>query len=386
MSSSRRGFRRRYLIAAAVSVATLAVGTLPPVAAGAAVVGTKQSVVPGVVVWRVHFRSTNGRSEYGTLMSVDLTNRRLGINAAIARSREGGDFRPLSALADSTGAVAGINADFFNLGSPNGPTSGGFIRSGAVYKTPRRKFDANLYVRPNRTAAIGAVPFYGTLVDGTARTELRSINNINDAQNGYITKVTHLAANVHVPSSCRMVTLALGTKSARVLGASSGHFLASVPANRAYLVGCHAGARWLSLHARAGSTLTSSITFPNGKPHALVSGGRVLIKDGRRYLDRGNIHHVTGYHAETFTCVSRDGQHLLMGVVDNYTRRETGISNAGLTNYLLGKRCWSAVVFDGGGSTTLVARTQRGSGAQVMNDPADGAQRWIPDGLFVYQH
>lgn len=386
MPSSRRRFRRRYVIAAAVSAATLVAGTLPAAAAGAAVVGTKQTIVRGVAVWRVHFRSTDGRSEYGTLMSVDLTNRRLGINAAIAGGREGGDFRPLPALADSTGAVAGINADFFTLGSANGPTSGGFLRSGAVYKTPRRNFDANLYVRPNGTAAIGAVSFHGTLVDGTARTELRSINNINDAQNGYITKVTHLAANVHVPSSCRMVTLALGAKSAKVLGAGSGHFLASVPADRAYLVGCHAGARWLSRHARTGSALTSSITFPNGKPRALVSGGRVLIKDGKRYLDRGNIHHVTGYHAETFSCVSRGGRHLLMGVVDNYTRRETGISNAGLTNYLLGKRCWSAVVFDGGGSTTLVARTQRGSGAEVMNDPADGAPRWIPDGLFVYQH
>jgi hypothetical protein len=43
------------------------------------------------------------------------------------------------------------------------------------------------------------------------------------------------------------------------------------------------------------------------------------------------------------------------------------------------------MVFDGGGSTEMVARLPGHRSVSVLNVPSDGNQRPIPNGLFVYR-
>ena len=44
----------------------------------------------------------------------------------------------------------------------------------------------------------------------------------------------------------------------------------------------------------------------------------------------------------------------------------------------------SGMQFDGGGSSTIVARTPGSADAAVQNSPSDGVERRVADGLFVY--
>ena len=57
-----------------------------------------------------------------------------------------------------------------------------------------------------------------------------------------------------------------------------------------------------------------------------------------------------------------------------------------LTTYLLHLHCYSALSFDGGGSSTLVARTPGHTSAVVQNKPSEGTLRAIPNGLYVFAH
>src|SRR3954449_4531167 len=95
--------------------------------------------------------------------------------------------------------------------------------------------------------------------------------------------------------------------------------------NQAALVGCSAGATWLSANVLRGHRITVATSFTGGPVQSLISGGRVLIRDGKRYADP-SAHGVSGHNAETFACVGGNGTKLLLGVIDK------GWHSAGVTN------------------------------------------------------
>jgi exopolysaccharide biosynthesis protein len=127
-----------------------------------------------------------------------------------------------------------------------------------------------------------------------------------------------------------------------------------------------------------------SVGFAGAPIAALVDGAQILVKDGKGYRDP-RAHVIQDHHAETFACVSRDSRHLLLGTVDMRDwRTEAGVTMNQLRTYLLGKKCWSAMAFDGGGSATLDYRLPSSSSVVTVNHPADGQERRIPDALLVY--
>src|SRR5581483_2973686 len=117
----------------------------------------------------------------------------------------------------------------------------------------------------------------------------------------------------------------------------------------------------------------------------LLSGGRVLIKSGRRYDDRDGL---WGYgnlrKPETFACVLRGGRRVLLGTVEGGRPGAAGMTYGELTTYLRSRACWSAMTLDGSHSSTLVAK-RPGHRLRVENHPTNpgGAQRVVVDGLFV---
>ena len=61
-----------------------------------------------------------------------------------------------------------------------------------------------------------------------------------------------------------------------------------------------------------------------------------------------------------------------------------GVDRAELIALLSGLGGVDAMEFDGGGSATLVARVLGEDRATVLNEPSDGVERPVADGLFVY--
>lgn len=350
------------------------------------------TVTTGVTEWTQKFTSA-GQPERAFLLHVDLSRATLALDAASPDELIGARRADIRAQAAATHALAGINADWFDYASSVAIPRGAMIRSGQVLKTPRPGWDANLYLRSNGSAAIGAIPFTGVVTRAArssrgraASTRLYSLNTPIDAELGRITLVTPTAATLGFRRACTVAEGRTGAHGRVVTRLETG--LRTLPKQRAgqfALVSCGgSGATWLRNEVRARDRISLTTAFPNGKPSVAVSGGRVLIEGGRAYNDVGG-QVLQGRNPETFACVSRSGRSLLLGVVDGRSRLSTGVTHPQLQKYLLSLHCWSAMTFDGGGSSTIVARMPGHTGVSVLNVPSDGALRPVADGLFVYK-
>ncbi|SHF65320.1 Predicted protein [Jatrophihabitans endophyticus] len=390
------------MFSALVLVVTLGSGvaaaTAPPAAARAARsaraddLPADRTLAGGVTVNFLSFRSTSGRQQRAELMHVDLTNRRVDLAATVAHGAIGAPRQTVVTQVRRARAIGGINTDFFDLFSRRAKPRGGVISDGEILKSPRRDWDANLYVRHGR-AAVGQLTMTGTITRAARKhvrattAQLFGVNTLSDLARGRIVLVTAALAAPRFGRACTVVT---GTRDARgrLVVAATYSALTAVARRSGRgvaLVACGRGARatWLHRQVVKGDRLTLATTFPGGTPQTLVSGGRVLIAKGRRFDDAGGEVVDGPRNPETFACVSRNGRQVVLGVVDGFAADSAGVSYAELTAFLLGRGCWSGIVFDGGGSSTLVGRASTHDAIDVYDEPADGDPRAVPAGLVV---
>jgi hypothetical protein len=350
-------------------------------------------LVPGAAIRREHFSLGSRQPERAYLLHVDLSaGSGLRIDAAAPKEAVGARRRTVGALADRSGAIAGINGDWFDITSWASVPRGALIRSGHVLKTPRPGWNANFYIRPDGTAGIGPIPFRGTVVahPGKGTTDPRfhhifAVNSPVDAAHGLLVYVTHDLVALDLRRPCAVAT-GRTTPDGRVLTGveTRARDIPRVRKGRWALVSCGGrGAAYLrSLYA--GEHVAVSLDFPQGRPEAAVSGGRVLLQDGRPFRDSGG-QRLIGWNPETFACASRSGRSVILGVVDGRSTASAGVTQPQLSSYLQSLHCWSAMTFDGGGSSTLVARVGRhGRDVSTVNHPSDGRPRPVADGLYVY--
>jgi exopolysaccharide biosynthesis protein len=64
--------------------------------------------------------------------------------------------------------------------------------------------------------------------------------------------------------------------------------------------------------------------------------------------------------------------------------RSIGVTHAQAASYLLAHGASAAMLFDSGGSSTIVARLYGQHYVSVVNWPSDGFERPVANGLFVY--
>ena len=79
-----------------------------------------------------------------------------------------------------------------------------------------------------------------------------------------------------------------------------------------------------------------------------------------------------------------DGTLALVVVDGRHPATSIGVNRAELIALLRGLGATDAMLFDSGGSATLVARVLGDAEASVVNEPSDGVERPVADGLFVY--
>jgi hypothetical protein len=122
---------------------------------------------------------------------------------------------------------------------------------------------------------------------------------------------------------------------------------------------------------------------------AMLSGATVLVKDGKAYKDPsgtppGGAN--PGRNPETAVGLSKDGRHATFVVLDGRAGESvaSGVTPDEATGYLLAHGADSAILFDGGGSSELVARKAGDTKLSVLNAPSDGHERAVANGLFLY--
>lgn len=82
--------------------------------------------------------------------------------------------------------------------------------------------------------------------------------------------------------------------------------------------------------------------------------------------------------------VTADQSTMFWVSVDGRSQHSVGLTYRELATYFAQLGAFHAVNLDGGGSATLVIQNKQTGRHQLINDPSDGAQRLLPDGIAIF--
>lgn len=350
---------------------------------------TPETLTRGVAHWTDALRTTGG-AQRAQVLVLDLadSNVRLGVVQAGDHLTAPADETPTS-MARRTGAVAGVNADFFEINSTGRP-EGMVVVDGRLVKSPRTDRPANLWVRHDGSIGMGAATYAGTVSSGVSSHPLTSVNTVEDLARGGLVRVT---TDLGTPSPIASSVVVSGHRQGGALvvdSVSTGvTSLPQLPAGVEDLVGAGTSATWLSANAHAGDRLTISETLgPVDDIAQAVGGGAILVKDGMRAVpDRGDGENNIA-NPVTAVGVTADGKHAMMVTFDGHQAEGVaqGLTRPQLAAWLIQHGAVNAILFDSGGSTEMVGRKPGQRGATVLNVPSDGHERPVANGLFIYSN
>ena len=117
-----------------------------------------------------------------------------------------------------------------------------------------------------------------------------------------------------------------------------------------------------------------------------VGGGALILHDGAWYDDNDAPYRVE--NARRMPCsgvaIASDGRLYLVEVDGRQPDLSVGTTRPQFAALMRAFGATEGLLFDGGGSSTLVARRLGDRVADMTNSPSDGAERPVADGLFVY--
>ena len=190
-------------------------------------------------------------------------------------------------MAKRTGAVAGINGDYFEIHGSGVPI-GEEVINGQLWHSPNPHYYAVLGVTSSGRITIGAESFSGSVVDGGFSHTLFSVNHYSEIYNGRLLLFTPLLGRpVYVGGDPVAIIQPLAGSPGAFVVRSIKYmtWLPDLSGQDALLGGGEAG-YWIAntIHAGDRISITGHI-FPDTHPFQAIGGGPQLVKDGALYCD-----------------------------------------------------------------------------------------------------
>ncbi|GGY99040.1 hypothetical protein GCM10010300_48690 [Streptomyces olivaceoviridis] len=375
--------------------------------AGAAPAGRR--LAPGVTYRQFDIDGAAGKAR-AHLLTVDLANPHVHVDllypgAVAARAT-------VSRLADSAGAVAGVNGDFFNItetqhpgvqatGAAVGPAvADGRVLKAAVPKgqrfgpalppgtTTRDVFG----VGTDRRARLDRLSLSGSVGTPEGRLPLKGLNQYAlpvDSVGAFTVRWGSASraravcgTDTRRAAPCSDDTYEVKVRGGRVVSATAAPGSGSIPADTTVLLGREEGARRLR-ELSVGDPVDVTHTLvaaSSGVPYAFAIGGFPVLRDGSPLsgLDDSTsaVRTVVGYKG--------GGQQMLLLALDGSAKYRSGLTVAEEAKTMRSLGATAAFNLDGGGSTELVARDTDAAAVTVRNHPSGGAERPVPNGIGVF--
>ena len=353
----------------------LSLGAPPPFPA----VTTQAAVTVRFVARGVDRADYHLRTERGPLVvhvvAVDPHDPAVRLDTVLAHDTLVSAGETVSSMARRTGAVAGINADYFDIGATNQPLNV-VVRNGALLRTPSSR--AALFVGRDRTVAVGTASFDGDVAWNGATVPLTGVD-VWPPQGGASLMLPAYGAYAPLPDVATVALEPIDAATYRV---------AATPAAGDAELALGASALAVATPPPAGTliALRERLAPAIDTLTAAVGGGPQLLRDGGPYADPNVPSPAEASQRLPLpgAGVRADGTLLLVAVDGRHAERSVGLTRAEFAALLQGLGARDALAFDGGGSTTLVARVLGDADASVRNEPSDGVERPVADGLFVY--
>lgn len=343
---------------------------------------------------------------------VDLGNPTVHLGIGLAHNRLMSPDETVSSMVRRAGAVAGINADYFDIRDSGMPLNI-VIRDGRLLRSPvwwvalaigkdgsvrisrfqwagslvlpltgeTRGLDGfNSGLAPDGITAISDVRGYGAPApDAKTRQTVVELGSVADSSSFRVTPDTVVVLPSDRDES-RYVVRRVWPQQA---------FYAPFPQGEIILVGRGSGADWLTQHLTPGTMVqVNLVTDPDWRLlQAAVGGGPMLVQDGQIATDPHPPAAMEQYGRFPLAAagIGREGHTLILTEVDGrQPRLSIGLTHAQLAAYMQRMGAYNALAFDSGGSATMVARLPGQPLPTVVNSPSDGRERSVADALLVF--
>ncbi|MFI9151395.1 phosphodiester glycosidase family protein [Streptomyces sp. NPDC053367] len=370
--------------------------------------GPVTALAPGVDYRQLDLQGANGPAR-AHVLDIDLADPRVRLGllypgAVAARAT-------VSALATAQGAIAGVNGDFFNITEAQHPgvqatgaSVGPAVASGRALKAavpngqrfgpalpPGTTTEDVIGVGRDRRARPDRLTLDGSVTTPEGRLPLGGLNQ-------YALPVGSVGAFTEEWGSVSRLRATCGTDTERAAPCSTDTYevtvdhgrvvaMADVPGSgpispgTTVLVGREAGAQQLrKFHIGEPVRISHRLrTTASPVPLALAVGGYPVLHDGQPLpgLDDRTA------AVRTAAGIADGGRRVLLLALDGSPEYRTGLTVAELARIVRDLGAEDAFNLDGGGSTTLVARTADGVVAP-LNHPSAGAERPVPNGIGVF--
>ena len=346
----------------------------------------REPVAPGVM--RATYRLvTSAGPVVVSLIMVDPKEPTVRLGAVLAHESIVSKDEQASSMARRTGAVAGINGDYYDINATGAPV-GVLVRGGVLDRSPSSR--AALTVARDRSVRFGSYRFFGNAASGLTSVPITSLNEWPPAAGAALLTPAFGAAppatpNVSLLDLQPLPTDVSGVRRYRVAARSDAP---PWPAAGALRLAYGPAAQGFGPLPDVGDVVT--LAFDTDPPladvAAAVGGGPLLLQNGAPVDDPASPNYADRDKRIPASAAARLADGTLALVVVDGRRQATsiGVNRAELIALLRALGATDAMLFDSGGSATLVARVLGDAEATVVNEPSDGVERAIADGLFVY--
>jgi hypothetical protein len=292
----------------------------------------------------------------------------------------------VGSMAKRTGAVAGINGDYFDIGNTNRPLNI-VVRNGQLLQMPRKR--SALSLSRDGAPSIAEFTFLGQVQIGDKTVSLDAIDQL-PAPNGGTAFLTPEYGGVRPQDNTTLIALELldGTPPlARYRVTSVADNLTAQPPGYYVAVGPSA---YNDIDVpNAGETVTvSGDLAPVGLDQiATAIGGGPLILHGGAWFDDADGPRGGEYEKRipaSGAATAPDGTLFLIEVDGRQPSASVGLSRREFSALMRALGATEGMAFDGGGSSTIVVRRLGDADSSVANVPSDGIERPVGDGIFVY--
>ncbi|KUN96787.1 phosphodiester glycosidase family protein [Streptomyces caeruleatus] len=406
--------RRQKRFGAARAALTLltALGALAGAAlTGAAPAGAAQGtpIAPGVTYDEFDIPAAKGTT-HAHVLTVDLRDPRVRLDllhpgAVAARAT-------VSRQATAQGAVAGVNGDFFNISETQHPgvqatgaSVGPAVARGRALKAavpdgqrfgpalpPGTSTEDVVGVGIDRRARMDALSLAGSIRTPEGSLPLRGLNQYAlpvgsigafTTRWGEVSRVrATCGTDTDRAAPCSTDTYEVTVRDGRVVSAADTPGSGPIAEGTTVLVGREAGAQRLRKFS-TGERVTVRHRLVAAKsrvPFRFALGGYPVLDDGQPLPgldDRASA-------VRTAVGIADRGRRLLLLALDGAPEYRTGLTVAEVASVMRELGSVDAFSLDGGGSSTLVARSPGTSAVSVRNHPSDGVERPVPNGIGVF--
>ncbi|QGQ93509.1 copper amine oxidase [Paenibacillus psychroresistens] len=392
-------------LAPSINVATAA--TTPKLSVPAWVNIKQEPLTAGAYLRNYVWSSIRANKEIHTdvsVVEVDLQNAYVRLDVMTGVNNQTTIKDSVRDMANSTGAVAGTNGDFFNTQSENVPM-GADIAQGVLMTSPQLETPGyyNFAITADNKPVVDMFSFQGQVQ--TADGAVFPINGVNKSYYWTESPTVHHSHDNSIfvytnawGKTGRAVDRNANLKEVLVQNnviqqiADKGALPIIAPVDGYILRTEGTAAQFVRDHMHVGDPITSTYgiipqdptkTYDTSKFKMMIGGQTILVDNGKPSAYSRTSAEIGGYRSRTGIGYSQDQRYAYL-ITAEASNDSAGASIAEFQQIMVAAGVWKGMNLDGGGSTQLVARPLGSTTVSMVNQTENSYERPVVNGVGVY--